>query len=157
MSVPVITGTLQESYEVLDSVFAFAQEKPEGFFNNTIDMNKAFDNVKDKLRVAARAIGGNAVINCQFEYRIAIDRGLNTKQVLELFAYGTAVLSSKTYITEEKPLFHNPEEIYQLKYDHQGCIQCPVCGTRFMLDSNEVKSNYFECTECKNGIKFKTT
>ena len=98
MSVPVITGTLQESYEVLDSVFAFAQEKPEGFFNNTIDMNKAFDNVKDKLRVAARAIGGNAVINCQFEYRIAIDRGLNTKQVLELFAYGTAVLSSKTYI-----------------------------------------------------------
>lgn len=37
-------------------------------------------------------MGGHAVINCQFEYRVAVSQGLmGSKQVIEIFAYGTAV------------------------------------------------------------------
>ena len=56
------------------------------------DPNKAFDKVKDGLRQKAKELGGQAVINCQFEYRIAVANGFGgSKQVIEIFAYGTAV------------------------------------------------------------------
>ena len=44
------------------------------------------------LRKKASELGGHAVINCQFEYRVAVNKGFaGTKQVIEIFAYGTAV------------------------------------------------------------------
>jgi len=49
--------------------------------------------VKDALEKECKKLGGNAVINCQFEYRNALEAKLIGKdyQVLEIFAYGTAV------------------------------------------------------------------
>jgi uncharacterized protein YbjQ (UPF0145 family) len=48
--------------------------------------------VKQQLRRSCHALGGDAVINCEFEYRVAIAPGLlASNQVVEIFAYGTAV------------------------------------------------------------------
>lgn len=61
-------------------------------FFKSADPNKAFDKVKDRLRKKASELCGHAVINCQFEYRVAVSQGLmGSKQVIEIFAYGTAV------------------------------------------------------------------
>ena len=45
------------------------------------------------LEKECKKLGGNAVIDCQFEYRNAIEAKLIGKdnQVIEIFAYGTAV------------------------------------------------------------------
>lgn len=86
----ITTGDVKEDYEIIDAVFAL-DSCTEGFFKGA-DPNKAFDKVKDGLRKKAEELGGDAVINCQFEYRIAVSQGLiGSKQVVEIFAYGTAV------------------------------------------------------------------
>lgn len=82
----VITGDLKQNYQILDTIFALGSNK-EGIFSDA-NPTKAFEDVKDELAVRCVAAGGNAVINCQFEYRIAID---GKKRVVEIFAYGTAV------------------------------------------------------------------
>ena len=64
----------------------------------------AFSGVKEQLKDAAFRIGADAVINCQFEYRVAVSTNaigsligeaagvaLGTAQVIEIFAYGTAI------------------------------------------------------------------
>ncbi len=86
----ITTGDLKEDYEVIDAVFAIDACK-EGFFSSA-DPNVAFDKVKNALRKKCSELGGHAVINCEFEYRVATSQGLvSTKQVIEIFAYGTAV------------------------------------------------------------------
>jgi len=83
------TGT-EKPYAVLDTVFAIDSHKA-GFFSNA-DPNKAFDGVKKQLVEKCAKLGGHAVLCCQFEYRNAVDSGLfGAKQVIEIFAYGTAV------------------------------------------------------------------
>jgi len=44
-----------------------------------------------KLRERCRELGGDAVIDTQFEYRSAVDGIFGKAQVMEFFAYGTAV------------------------------------------------------------------
>ena len=91
MSVPVVTGTIPKSYEIVDSIFALDSHQ-ESFFTGAADPGKAFDGVKMQLRDRCRYLGGDAVINCQFEYRNALADGfLGKKQCIEIFAYGTAV------------------------------------------------------------------
>ena len=86
----VCTCDLKEDYEVIDSIFAI-DSCTAGVFHGA-DPNKAFDKVKDVLRRKAKELGAHAVIRCQFEYRIAVAQGLvGSKQVIEIFAYGTAV------------------------------------------------------------------
>lgn len=86
----ITTGDIKDDYEIIDAVFALDSCK-EGFFKGA-DPNKAFDKVKDGLRNKASELGGHAVINCQFEYRVALSQGFGgSKQVIEIFAYGTAV------------------------------------------------------------------
>ena len=86
----ITTGDLKEDYEVIDAIFALDSCK-ESFFSGA-DPNKAFDKVKNSLREKASDLGGDAVINCQFEYRVAVSQGFTgSKQVIEIFAYGTAV------------------------------------------------------------------
>jgi len=86
----ITTGDIKEDYEVIDAVFAL-DSCQEGFFKSA-DPNKAFEKVKDGLRQKAKELGGHAVINCQFEYRVAVAQGFTgSKQVIEIFAYGTAV------------------------------------------------------------------
>lgn len=84
------TGDLKQKYTIVDVIFAMDSHK-EGFLSSA-DPNKAFEGVKAQLTKKCKALGGDAVINCQFEYRVAVGDGLmNKKQVIEIFAYGTAV------------------------------------------------------------------
>lgn len=54
---------------------------------------KAFEGVKEALEKECKRLGENAVVFCQFEYRNALEAKLIGKdnQVIEIFAYGTAV------------------------------------------------------------------
>jgi len=87
----VITGDFNTNYQIIDSVFAMDKHK-EGFFSFA-DPAKAFAGVRAQLRKAAVDLGGNAVINCAFEYRVSVAPSLfgGGKQVMEIFAYGTVV------------------------------------------------------------------
>ena len=86
----ITTGNINDDYEIIDAIFAIDSCK-ESFFAGA-DPNKAFEKVKNALRNKCSALGGQAVINCQFEYRVALSQGLvGSKQVIEIFAYGTAV------------------------------------------------------------------
>lgn len=81
------TGDVKWQYEIIDTIFAIDSHK-DGFWGTGADPNKAFAAVKEKLRQTCQKLGGKAVINCQFEYRNAMD---GKKQVIEIFAYGTAI------------------------------------------------------------------
>ena len=86
----IATGDIKQNYSIIDTIFAMDSHK-EGFFS-TADPNKAFEGVKLQLTKKCNSLGGDAVINCQFEYRVALGEGLmSKKQVIEIFAYGTAV------------------------------------------------------------------
>ena len=89
-SILVITGDLNMNYQIIDSVFAIDNHK-EGWITGA-DPGKAFVGVREQLRKKAKKLGGNAVINCIFEYRVAVQSGLiGSSQVMEIFAYGTVV------------------------------------------------------------------
>ena len=89
-NVLVVTGGLNQDYQILDSIFAMDSHK-ESFWKMA-DPSKAFDGVKNQLKTKAAAIGGDAIINCMFEYRVSVADGfMGKKQVMEIFAYGTAV------------------------------------------------------------------
>lgn len=90
-NVLITTGDIHEDYEIIDAVFAL--DSCQATFFKGADPNKAFDKVKEALRKKATELGGHAVINCQFEYRVALSQGGlgGSKQVIEIFAYGTAV------------------------------------------------------------------
>jgi uncharacterized protein YbjQ (UPF0145 family) len=88
--VVVSTGGMNVDYEIIDTIFAIDSHK-EGFFSSA-DPNKAFEKVKRDLIAKCQSLGGNAILNCQFEYRVAVESGmLGSKQVMEIFAYGTVV------------------------------------------------------------------
>ena len=86
----ISTGPANFSYEVIDTIFAI-DASSAGFIAG-VDPGKAFDGVKNKLRDKCESLGGDAVVFCQFEYRNALGNGMfGPKQVLEIFAYGTAI------------------------------------------------------------------
>lgn len=90
MDIILSTGDLEQEYEVIDVIFAYDANK-EGFLSSA-SPDKAFEGVKTHLRERCEVLGGDAVINCQFEYRNAIANGIiSNKQVIEIFAYGTVV------------------------------------------------------------------
>lgn len=90
MEIILSTGTLEREFEIIEVIFAFDAHKA-GFLTNA-SPDKAFDGVKKHLREKCSLLGGDAVLNCQFEYRNAIADGLvSKKQVIEIFAYGTVV------------------------------------------------------------------
>lgn len=89
-NVLITTSDLKDDYEIVDAIFAL-DSCSEGLFRGA-DPNQAFEKVKEVLRKKAKELGAHAVINCQFEYRVAVAQGLvGSKQVIEIFAYGTAV------------------------------------------------------------------
>ena len=64
------------------------------FGGKDADPNKAFAQVKQKLRETAFEMGGDDVVSCQFEYRIAgadVGLGSSSNRVVEFFAYGTVI------------------------------------------------------------------
>ena len=88
----VITGELNMNYQVIDSVFALDSHK-EGIFS-LADPKQAFAGVRQQLRQQAVDLGADSIINCQFEYRTKNEANLfgsGHKEVIEIFAYGTAV------------------------------------------------------------------
>ncbi len=91
MTIPVTTGSISQDFEIIDAIFALDSHK-EGFFSGAVDPGKAFDGVKNQLRNRCSELGGDAVVNCQFEYRNALADGIfGKKQAIEIFAYGTAI------------------------------------------------------------------
>ena len=98
----VVTGDLNQDYQILDSIFAMDSHK-ESFWKMA-DPSKAFEGVKGQLKKKAGAIGGDAIINCMFEYRVAeADGFMGKKQVMEIFAYGTAVKRIQQKIQTPQP------------------------------------------------------
>jgi len=91
MSVKVSTGRVAKDYEVIDTIFALDSHR-EGFWTGAADPAKAFEGVKQILSKKCIQLGGDAVQDCQFEYRVAIAEGtFSKKQVMEIFAYGTVI------------------------------------------------------------------
>ena len=47
-----------------------------------------------------------------------------------------------------------PAKVYQITFDSNDCVNCPVCNAKFKLDAKELQTKQFECTDCKSQIKF---
>lgn len=95
-SIIISTGDIKEPYQIIDAIFALDNNSEGTWFVRAANPGKAFDGVKRNLRQLCHSLGGDAVINCQFEYRIALAQSIGDKtQVLEIFAYGTAVKLKK--------------------------------------------------------------
>jgi hypothetical protein len=92
----ISTGDLRESYDVIDAIFAV--DASVAAWVSGVDPSKAFDGAKNQLRSMCRQLGGDAVVNCLFQYRSALADGgfFGKKQALEIFAYGTAVKFRRT-------------------------------------------------------------
>ncbi len=92
MEIKISTGKVARDYEVIDTIFAMDSHK-EGVWK-VADPNRAFEGVKKTLKDKCRELGGDAIQDCQFEYRVAVSEGmLGKKQIIEIFAYGTVVKS----------------------------------------------------------------
>ena len=92
MKIVITTGSVPQNFKIIDAIFAMDSHQESWLFSSSADPARAFDGVKKQLRERCEALGGDAVVNCQFEYRNAIGDGLiGKKQVIEIFAYGTAV------------------------------------------------------------------
>jgi len=82
MVIPVITGTLQQGYQVIDAIHGIGAAK-SGWTSGP-NLNEAFEACKEAMRSAASTIGGDAIISCDFEIR-NFDKGI------EVIGFGTAV------------------------------------------------------------------
>jgi len=88
----ISTTNINNEYEVIDTVFVLHGEEAGGMFGGGgIDIDNGFNTVKALLSAKALELGADAVIGCDFEQRIASTGGMSDKQVLEIFAFGTAV------------------------------------------------------------------
>ena len=87
MPVLISTSSLYVPYTVIGAIMAVGTS-PEGFISGP-DASLAFEEVKQSLSVQAMALGGNAVINCDFEVR-DYTGGLN------VIAFGTVVYYDDT-------------------------------------------------------------
>ena len=84
------TGNLNVPYEIVDTVITVSAHQA-GYFD-AANPSTAFDGVKTSLRTLAYDMGADAVICCEFDYRVGAERGLlGSQQFVEIFAYGTAV------------------------------------------------------------------
>lgn len=86
----ITTTSINKDHEVIDAIFHLHSAGAGGFLGSGgIDMEGAFNDAKAALAKIARDRGGNGVIGCDFEIRIANDA--LGKQVLEIFCFGTVV------------------------------------------------------------------
>jgi len=148
MTEPILisTGSVPWHYEILDAIFAL-DSHAAGVFTAS-NPARAFSGVKEQLRNQCRSMRGNAVINCQFEYRVALADGLfGQKQCVEIFAYGTALLRSVSPAVgrpsapppipprprPQEPTLSCPmcEEPIELSHVRVGRNTCPHCGQHF--------------------------
>ena len=91
----ISTTNINEKYEIIDVIFNLHTVQPKGFLGSGgIDMEVGFNGAKAALIEKARGRGGDAVIGCEFDVRVAV-AGMADKQVLEIFSWGTVVKLSK--------------------------------------------------------------
>ncbi len=88
----ISTTNIREPYEVIDVIMFLDTFEQKGFFEGGgYDFDGSFEAAKKKMAEIARAKGGNAIIGCDFELRVAVKQGFTTQQVFELFCFGTVV------------------------------------------------------------------
>ena len=96
--ITLTTGDIKTPYRILDTIITVKAHQA-GYFDSA-NPSTAFDGIKSELRTIAYDMEANAVIYCQFEYRVGAEQGmlsgyLGGKQFVEIFAYGTAVKLQK--------------------------------------------------------------
>jgi len=82
MVIPVITGTLRQDYQVIDSVVGLGAAKKG--WTTAPNVDEAFAACKNSMRSTAQAANGDAVISCDFEIR-------NFDGGIEVIGFGTIV------------------------------------------------------------------
>jgi len=86
----ISTGDINSKYSIIDTIMVFDNDVA-GIIKG-VKPQDAFELVKEHMRAVAVDKGGNAVINCQFQFRFAATPGvLGYSQVFEIYAYGTLV------------------------------------------------------------------
>jgi len=86
----ISTGDINSKYSIIDTIMVFDNDVA-GIIEG-VNPQDAFELVKEHMRAVAVDKGGNAVINCQFQFRFAATPGLlGYSQVFEIYAYGTLV------------------------------------------------------------------
>ena len=90
-NVVICTGTPPWDYEIIDTLFVL--DTLDKKFFSTSSPSVAFKGAKAQLRARAESIGGDAVIDCRFDYRVSAGgHGIfGVIHDLEIFAYGTLV------------------------------------------------------------------
>lgn len=87
----ISTTAICERYRVIDTIMVLDQYKPGGFLGTKgFDFDQLFTGTKLKIEQKAEALGGNAVIGCDFEFRLAVGQ-MGGGQVFEVFCFGTVV------------------------------------------------------------------
>lgn len=102
----------ERQFEILGTVFAFDSDGEAGiFFGKQGDPGAAFARVTEGLRREGYQLGGDAVIACQFEYRVSVaGDGAAAQQAVEIFAYGTAICYQGRSLTTEPDQLMSPAD-----------------------------------------------
>lgn len=88
------SGDIKDEYQVVDLVFAMGNST-EGFMSGCNPI-EAYQRVTQRLGEVASSVGGDAVINIRFDFRVAAAPGVfSPNQAFEVYAYGTAVRLSR--------------------------------------------------------------
>ena len=89
-NIVITTGTPPFEYDIIDTIFVLDTLDKKVFSNSS--PSAVFEGAKVQLKQRAASLGGDAIINCQFDYRISAGHGIfNATHDLEIFAYGTLV------------------------------------------------------------------
>jgi hypothetical protein len=86
----ITTGPPPFDYDIIDTIFVLDTLNKKVF--SSISPSAVFDGAKIQLKTRADKLGGDAIINCQFDYRVSSGHGIfGVGHDLEIFAYGTLV------------------------------------------------------------------
>lgn len=87
----ISTTNINDNYDVIDVIFNLHTVEPKGFLGSGgLNTEEGFNGAKAALIEKARSRGGDAIIGCEFDVRVAVS-GMANKQVLEIFSWGTVV------------------------------------------------------------------
>lgn len=166
--IEIHTGNIDRPYKTIG--YITAKVGAATAFSKT----PTIEDVNFKLKEEAIKRGANAIIN------VSYDRGISMTSWKALSASGTAILMESDevkcpfcaetikraaticrYCGKDQPEFvkpeekvHDPNKIYELKFDYNKCVNCPICNAKLKLDSKEIEKKQFGCPGCQSEIKF---
>ena len=86
----ITTGPPPFEYDIIDTIFVLDTLDKKVFTNSS--PSAVFEGAKIQLKQRAASLEGDAIINCQFDYRVSAGHGIfGVIHDLEIFAYGTLV------------------------------------------------------------------